>query len=79
MERPTAYQYWLYNVSEGDEALLEHLVTSDLISGNDFIFELLEEAGEDNISEKSVSNVTKYLINKIKNYDTTSKRLGTRL
>jgi hypothetical protein len=29
MERPTAYQSWLYNVSEGDEVLLEHLITTD--------------------------------------------------
>jgi hypothetical protein len=77
--KPTAYEHWLYKVSEGDKVVLEHLITNDLISGNEYIFNLLEEAGEDVMNENSMKNVTEYLTNKIENYETGSKRLGTRI
>ncbi len=77
--KPTAYEYWLYKMSEGDKVVLEHLITNDLISGNEYVFNLLEEAGEDVMNKNSMKNVTEYLTNKIENYETGNKRLGTRL
>jgi hypothetical protein len=77
--KPTAYEYWLYKMSEGDKVVLEHLITNDLISGNEYVFNILEEAGEDVMNKNSMKNVTEYLTNKIENYETGNKRLGTRL
>lgn len=69
--KPTAYEYWLYKMSEGDRVVLEHLITNDLISGNEYVFNLLEEAGEDVMNKNSMKNVTEYLTNKIENYEAT--------
>jgi len=79
MERPSAYEQWLYKVSDGDFEMIKHIITQSLIEGNQATFDLCEEAGSIDIDDQSLNNATKYLINKIKSYDTTSKTLGTRL
>ena len=79
MKRPTAYEQWLYNVSDGDLEVIKHIITQSLIEGNQATFDLCEEAGGVDIDEESLNQTTKYLINKVENYETGSKRLGTRL
>jgi hypothetical protein len=71
MDRPTAYQYWLYEVSDGDFEMIKHIITQSLIEGNQATFDLCEEAGSIDIDDQSLNNATKYLINKIKSYEAT--------
>jgi hypothetical protein len=67
--KPTAYQNWLNKVSAGDSDVIEHLIKSDLISGNDAAFELMEESGQFILNKDSVKNTAKYLIEKINKYE----------
>lgn len=69
MVEPTAYQMHIYAKSEGNQAMIQHIITSDLIQGNTQAFDLCEEAKESHITRLSVYKVSQYLINKIKNYD----------
>ena len=69
MGRPSAYEQWLYKVSNGDFELIKHLITQSLIEGNQASFDLCEEAGGVDIDDTSLNNVTKYLINKVENYN----------
>lgn len=71
MERPNAYQIWLYKVSDGDFEVIKHLITQSLIEGNESTFELCEEAGGIDIDDTSLNRVTEYLINKIETYENT--------
>ena len=71
MGRPSAYEHWLYKVSEGDFNLIKHLITQSLIEGNQASFDLCEEAGGVKIDDQSLNDVTKYLINKVENYEAT--------
>jgi hypothetical protein len=63
--RPTAYQLWLYNISEGNANTLKHFIKQGLIEGNQATFDLCEEADVVDIDELSLSDVTYYLIKKI--------------
>ena len=71
MEKPTAYQVWLYKVSVGDFEVIKHLITQSLIEGNESTFELCEEADCVDIDDTSLNRATEYLINKVKSYETT--------
>ena len=69
MERPSAYQIWIYKVSDGDFEMIKHIITRSLIEGNQATFDLCEEAGGVDIDDTSLNRVTKYLINKVKSYE----------
>jgi hypothetical protein len=63
--RPTAYQLWLYKVSNGEFELINHLIRQGLIEGNESTFDLFEEAEIFTFDDESINKVTNYLINKI--------------
>jgi hypothetical protein len=63
--RPTAYQIWLYKVSNGDFEVLKHLIKQELIDGKESTFDLFEESEVFTFDDESVNKVTNYLINKI--------------
>ena len=69
MKRPSAYQIWIYKVSDGDFEMIKHIITQSLIEGNQATFDLCEEAGGVDIDDTSLNRVTKYLINKVKSYE----------
>jgi hypothetical protein len=79
MKRPSAYEQWLYKVSDGDFEMIKHIITQSLIEGNQATFDLCEEAGGVDIDDQSLNQATKYLINKVENYETGNNRLGTRI
>jgi hypothetical protein len=68
MEDTTAYQMHIYAKSEGNQDMIQHIITTDLIQGNTQAFDLCEEAKESFITRLSVYRVSEYLINKIKNH-----------
>lgn len=63
--KPTAYQLWLYKVSNGDFEVLKHLIKRGLIEGNESTFDLFEEAEVFTFDNESINKVINYLINKI--------------
>ena len=69
MGRPSAYEQWLYKVSNGDFELIKHLITQSLIEGNQASFDLCEEAGGVDVDDTSLNQATKYLINKVKKHN----------
>jgi hypothetical protein len=69
MGRPSAYEQWLYKVSNGDFELIKHLITQSLIEGNQASFDLCEEAGAVDVDDTSLNQATKYLINKVEKHN----------
>jgi hypothetical protein len=63
--KETAYQLWLYKVSNGDFEVLKHLIKQGLFDDNQATFELFEESEVFTFDDESVNKVTNYLINKI--------------
>jgi hypothetical protein len=64
--KPTAYEQWLYKVSNADTTVMEHLIKSGLASGNEATFDLMEESGESTFKDDSFEVAAKYIINKVK-------------
>jgi hypothetical protein len=69
MKRPTAYEQWLYKVSDGDFEMIKHIITESLIEGNQATFNLCEEAGAVDVDDTSFNQATKYLINKVEKHN----------
>jgi hypothetical protein len=63
--KTTAYQLWLYKVSNGEFEVIKHLIKQGLIEGNESAFYLFEEAEVFTFDDTSVNKVTNYLINKL--------------